>query len=212
MDLESNLMNAYQTAYELACKSLMEKDAEEISLNTNAVYNKDDNTLILKYLNQEYVVNCRTGEIIYKDVQSPVTTTVKVLILHYLLNSKITPLSGKLISFKEIRGGGAIYYQTFQKRAIHPLVKTFADDIDGFYKAAAKFQGIKENYGHASITMKIFPLVPVTYVIWQGDDEFPPSGTILFDEAITNFLPGEDIVLAASFGVYALMQAKGNGQ
>jgi hypothetical protein len=54
--------------------------------------------------------------------------------------------------------------------------------------------------------LKVFPFVPVTYVIWQGDEEVADSGTILFDESITSYLPAEDIVLAASFGTYALME------
>jgi hypothetical protein len=205
VEMESNLMNAYQTAYEMACERLNKRDAEEISLHTNAIHNKETHTLSLKYLNTEYLVNYNTGAIHAAGSQNPVTTTVKVLILHYLLHARITPLTGKLISFKEIPGGGSIYYQTFQKRAIHPFVMTYANDMDGLYRAAARFQGIKEGYGHASVSIRVFPLIPVTYVLWQGDDEFPASGTILFDESVTSYLPGEDIVLAASFGAYGLM-------
>ena len=51
----------------------------------------------------------------------------------------------------------------------------------------------------------MLPLVPVTCVVWAGDEEIPPSATILFDDSITSYLPVEDIVLAASYGVYALM-------
>lgn len=206
MEMESNLMNAYQAAYKMACERLVEADVEMMCLNTNAVYNNEDHTISLRYLNKGYIVNCTNGDVTYQESENPVTTTVKVLILHYLLHSRIVPLTGKLISFKEIPGGGAIYYETFQKRAINPLVKTFAGNIEGFYRAAEKFCGIKESYGHASVTINVFPLIPVTYVIWQGDDEFPASGTILFDETVASYLPGEDIVLAASFGVYALME------
>lgn len=206
MELESNLMNAYRTAYRMACEDFKQKDFEEISLNTNSVYDRSSHTLHLKYLNTGYEVDCSSGGIKYKDSNDEVTTTVKVLIAHYLLKAGIKPLSGKMISFKEIPGGGAIYYQTFQKRAILPLVKTFSNNLNGLYLAAEKLGGTRETYGHASVTIKVFPLVPVTYVVWQGDDEIPASGTILFDDTVTSFLPGEDIVLAASFGVYELMK------
>lgn len=207
MEMESNLMNAYQTAYEMACNSLKSKDIEEICLNTNAerIFG-EDSSVSLKYLDNNYVIDIRSGSVSFADSQNSVSTTIKVLLLHYLLHSKISPLSGRLISFKEISGGGAIYYQTFHKRAISPLVKAFSNNIEDFYKAAEKFSGMKETYGDASITLRVFPLIPITYVIWQGDDEFPASGTILFDESVTSFLPGEDIVLAASFGVYELIK------
>jgi len=74
-----------------------------------------------------------------------------------------------------------------------------------FKNAAEKLNGVKEDYGHLSYTINIFPLVPVTYVLWKGDEELPASGTILFDQAVTSFLPDEDIIMAASFGVYELM-------
>lgn len=206
MEMESNLMNAYLTAYEMACKELANRDIDDICLNTNANRISGEDALItLNYLASDYTINMKTGEITENGSDKQVSTTVKVLLLHYLLNAKISPLTGRMISFKEIPGGGAIYYQTFYKRAITPLIKTFSNDIDGFFNASEKLGGVRESYGDASVTLKIFPLVPVTYVLWQGDEEFPASGTILFDEKVTNFLPGEDIVLAASFGVYALM-------
>jgi hypothetical protein len=212
MELESNLMNAYLTAYTMGCEKLAKLDPEEVSLNTNTIYLKESNCISVKYLNKEYIVDCSNGEVSVKDSSEEVTTTVKVLIIHYLINSRIRPLTGNMISFKEITCG-AIYYDTFYKRAISPLIKTFSGRLDAFHKAAEVLGGIAEKYGNASRTIKIFPLVPITYVLWEGDDEMPATGTILFDKSITNFLPGEDIVLAASFGVYALMaQARGYGQ
>ena len=219
MEMESNLMNAYLMAYKIACDKLKECDYEEICLNTNGVYNSLNNYISLKYLNNIYDIDCISGEVILKhfdkavkatQATQTVTTTLKVLILHYLLSSKKTPLSEKLISFKEIPGGGAIYYQTFHKRAILPLIETFANNLKGFYSVAADLNGIREKYGHASVTINIFPLVPVTYILWQGDEEIPSSGTILFDNTVTNYLPVEDIVLAASYGVYEMIKLANN--
>lgn len=206
MEKESNLTNAYFIAYGLACEELRKSDWEQVALNSNAIFNRTENKLVVKYLNTDYIVNCLTGEVALSNSQDQVTTTVKVIILHYLLHSKVKPLSGRAISFKEVPGGGAIYYPTFQKRAIAPLVKTFEKKLDRFFTAADKLGGIKEKYGHASVTINILPLVPVTYVIWQGDEEVESSGTILFDETITSYLPVEDIVCAASFGTYELMK------
>ena len=206
MELESNLKNAYTAAYGIACDKLNKLDWEKVSLNTNSVFDSKEKSLLLKYLRREYRINCTTGEVTCESMTEDITTTVKVLILHYLINADIRPLSGKLISFREIRGGGAIYYQTFQKRAIQPLIKTFGQNAGRLYIAGEKLGGAIEKYGSAAVTIKIFPLVPVTYVIWQGDDEVPANATILFDNSVTNFLPGEDIVLAASFGTYELMK------
>ncbi|KPU43808.1 hypothetical protein OXPF_26680 [Oxobacter pfennigii] len=204
--MESNLMNAYLTAYKIACHQFKERSYEEIALNSNSTYDANKNSIQLKYLNKEYIIDCSTGEIYMAEGNSEVPVTVKVLILHYLLHSKSALLKGKTISFKEVQGGGAIYYQAFSKRAVAPMIKTFANNPEGLYKASERLDGTIEKFGHGSVTLKIFPMVPVTYVIWQGDDEVPPSGTILFDESVENFLPVEDIVLAASYGVYEMIK------
>ena len=38
-------------------------------------------------------------------------------------------------------------------------------------------------------------MVPITFVLWQGDAEFPPEGNILLDSTISHFLPAEDIIV-----------------
>ncbi|MCR4434786.1 MAG: DUF3786 domain-containing protein [Clostridiales bacterium] len=206
MEIGQNLKNSYLAAYAIACKELIDRDPEEISINTNAVYDREDGVLTVKYLNRDYSVNCHTGEVATQTVGEEVATTTKILILHYLLHSRIRPLSGNLVSFKDLRKGAAIYYPSFHKRAVVPLLKTFGNNLAGLFNAAYKLGGVKERYGHASVSIQVLPLVPVTYVLWQGDEEAPASATILFDDSVESFLPAEDIVCAASFGVYELIK------
>jgi hypothetical protein len=206
VEFESNLMNGYYEAYRVAINELTKKDLHEMCLNTNSVYDSLYNSICVKYLNKEYLVDCETGTVVQKDSEQEVSVTVKILILHYLINAGSRPLTGKMISFKEIPGAGKIYYQTFYKRSIEPLIKTFSNNFEAFINAVEKLNGEKEKYGHISATIKIFPMVPVTYVLWEGDDEVDASGTILFDESVTSFLPEEDIICAASFGVYEMIR------
>jgi len=193
-------------AYQMACEQFVKKDFQEIALNTKADFDPVLNRMSIEFLAGIYYVDCTTGDITSDSVCQEIAITVKILIMHYLLHSKLKPLSGKQISFREIPEGGAIYYEPFNKRAIVPLVKTFSSQIEGLYSACKKLGGHKESYGNASVSIKVFPLVPVTYVVWQGDEEVPASGTILFDATITHYLPVEDIVLAASFGVYEMIK------
>jgi hypothetical protein len=151
------------------------------------------------------------GEQLTQSTTSPgeeVSATVKVLLLHYLIYAGNKPLSGKLVSFRELKNGAAIYYPTFYKRAIAPLIKAFGDCIENLNLVSKKISGIKEKYGHASMTIRVLPMVPVTFILWEGEEDVPPSGTILFDSSIESFLPAEDIVVAGSFGAYELIRLK----
>jgi len=48
-------------------------------------------------------------------------------------------------------------------------------------------------------------MVPVALILWKGDDEFPPEGTILFDRNISHILSAEDIAWLAGMIIYPLL-------
>jgi hypothetical protein len=202
---ESNLVKAYQEAYRLACARLSRCRPEEVCQNSKAFYDETTQTFVITYFNVTCRVSRDGGTVRLSDAPGEPTVTEKTLILHYLTQAQPRPLSGRGISFREVPGGGAIYYPAFQKRALDPLVKQFAERIPAFRKAAAALGGRPERYGTASATLYALPLVPITYVLWQGDAELPASGAILFDATVAAFLPTEDIVLAGSYGTYKLI-------
>jgi hypothetical protein len=61
--------------------------------------------IVIEYLNQLYRVSIPNAEVLLADSLEDVPIKDKVLILHYLLSAKVTPISNRLISFKELPGG-----------------------------------------------------------------------------------------------------------
>ena len=43
-----------------------------------------------------------------------------------------------------------------------------------------------------AVTINAFPRVPVTLVLWRGDDEFPPEGNLMFDSTVPDYLTSDD--------------------
>jgi len=58
-----------------------------------------------------------------------------------------------------------------------------------------------------SFTVNALPYIPLTFVLWQGDGEVPPSGNILFDETAAKWLCAEDLVVLAGLPVYEMLSA-----
>ncbi|MBA7672825.1 hypothetical protein ES703_81012 [subsurface metagenome] len=116
----------------------------------------------------------------------------KILILHYLTQAKGTPLANKMIAYQELPGGNH-YLPTFSKRAIKPLVGRFGQEPHRLVSAAEKLSGYRVDYGDAAVTINAFSRIPVTLVLWRGDEEFPPQGNIVFDASIYDYLSTEDI-------------------
>ncbi|MGR3319557.1 MAG: DUF3786 domain-containing protein [Candidatus Anammoxibacter sp.] len=203
---EKNLEGAYHKAYHLACEQLANRDPEDMASNTGSAFDKSNNVLKLKYMSGIYHIYYQDGKIVTPDGDVLKDTVLMTLLLHYLINENGGPITGTHISFREIPGGGAIYDSAYQKRVIKPLIETFGNNSGLLLETAKKFDGKKSNYGDVSVTVNVFHSVPVTYIIWFGDEEFSPSATILFDESISSYLPVEDIVIMAGLATYTLIK------
>jgi hypothetical protein len=148
--------------------------------------------ITVEYLNRQYQVTLPDIEISMKDSKEAVPLRDKILILHYLIQAKGTPLSNKTITYKELPEG-LIYFPTFVKRAIKPLTDHFGKEPHRLINVAKILGGRKAEYGDAAVTINAFHRVPITLVLWQGDEEFRPEASILFDSTIADYLTTEDI-------------------
>ena len=185
----------YELAYKLACEQLAEiGDIEQQCLKSGARCQVMDSkkVIIIQYLNQSYLVTVPEIEISLTDSGDEVPIRDKVLILHYLTSAKGTLATNKLITFKELPGG-ANYFPAFYKRAIKPLLDYFGKEPHLLVAAAEKLGGHKADYGDVAVTISAFSRVPITIVLWQGDEEFAPQGSIIFDATVSDYLSTEDI-------------------
>jgi len=134
-----------------------------------------------------------------------VTLVTKIVLLHYINNASGIPLSGEKIAYGDIPS--CMHYEpVFTKRVLKPLQNAFGYDKYAFLDAGLTLGGKKEEFGDASFTLFAFPKVPITYVLWEGDEEFPPSAKALFDPSITGYLPLEDIVVVSKLAASRILK------
>jgi hypothetical protein len=187
--------HGYELAYKLAVEQLTRiDDIEQQCRQSGARYVEIDSqpVIIVDYLNQSYQVTLPQVDITVVDSQEEVPIRDKVLILHYLILARGTPIANKMITFKELPEGGN-YFPTFSKRTIEPLLDHFGQEPQRLVDAAAKLGGYKADYGDVAVTINAFRYVPITLVLWEGDEEFAPAGSIIFDASISDYLSAEDI-------------------
>ena len=199
----------YGLAYKLAGEQLAKIDnIKQHWLKSGARYETIDakNAIILEYLNRSYQVTLPDIEISLLNSEETVSLKDKILILHYLTQAKGTPASSKMITYKELPEG-ANYFPTFYKRAIKPLVDHFGREPQRLMGAAEKFGGQKAGYGDLAVTINAFSQVPITLVLWRGDEEFSPEGNILFDSTISDYLSTEDISVLCEIIVWRLVKS-----
>jgi len=194
---QKNYEYAYDLAYKLACEQLARiDDIEQQCRKSGAQYQVVDSrkTIIIQYLNQSYLITLPHIEISLVDSAEKVPIREKVLILHYFISAKGTPAANRLITFRELPEG-SVYSPTFSKRTTKPLLDHFGKEPHLLVDAGGKLGGHKADYGDTAVTINAFSRVPVTIILWQGDDELAPQGNILFDATISDYLPTEDITV-----------------
>ncbi len=195
MPVKNNYEYGYELAYKLACEELAKlDDVEEQCSKSDAGYQvvNSKKMIMIKYLNQSYQITLPDIEISLTNSEEEVPLKDKILILHYLTQAKGTPASNESITYKELPEG-ASYFPTFCKRAIKPIVDHFGNEPQLLVDTAAKLGGQKVDYGDVAVTINAFSRVPITFVLWRGDEELPPEGNIMFDNTISDYLSPEDI-------------------
>ena len=192
---QRNYEYGHELAYKLACEQLTQLDnIDQQYLRSGARCQVIDSqkTIILEYLNKSYQITLPDIGISLIDSEQEVPIRDKILILHYFTQAKGTPITNKIIAFKELPKG-ANYFPVFSKRAIKPLLDHFGREPERLIDAAEKLGGHRVDYGDVAVTINAFSYVPITLVLWRGDEEFAPEGNILFDSTISDYLSTEDI-------------------
>ena len=203
--------HSYEFAFELAKTDIQERDLGELAIRAGVDYRQG--VLVVPFLNRECTVRVgqETVEVLdEKGDEAPVW--LAIVVLHYLLTATGEQLTGKLADFRQLVGGEA-YLSVFSARAVNRLVRSFGNDAASLLKVGLALGGKELDRGDVALEMPVLPRVPVTLILWEGDDEFPPNANIVFDSSINGYLPTEDVVVICQELVTLLQsEVETNGQ
>lgn len=200
----------YQMSFDMAAKKLADQDFGQLAQRAGATAEGDG--LRLHYYGRPVRVGKSPVSVDHLDDGPEIPLAEKALILHYLVNADGTAPTGQWITYREVESG-EFYWSAFVKRAKAPLVSFFGERPKLLDQLAPLVGG--EGPGHsgdASAIIRALPNAPIMLVIWEGDDEFPADGNVLFDSSIEHYFSTEDIALAAGLPIYKMMALARNQQ
>lgn len=200
---------ANECAYQLACQKLAEiTDIKQQCRNSGTRYQEVDSTkkIFIQYLDLSYQITFPEVTISVEGSTEDVPVKDRLLILHYFLSAKGTPLANKLVTFRELPEG-KVYSPTFDKRTSQPLLDCFGRNPQLLLGAARVLGGKEADYGDTAVTINAFSRVPITIVLWRGDDEFSAQSSVLFDTTISDYLPTEDITILCEVITWRLIRS-----
>ncbi|MBS3946958.1 MAG: DUF3786 domain-containing protein [Dethiobacter sp.] len=186
----------YRPTLDQARRELAAGDPQEKAAHSGCHFEPARPAFFVTMLNHPFTVSYPNGEIKYLDSNLEPHFSCQILMLHYLSRADGTPLSHRYIPYRQLAGGGS-YDRAFQKRAVQPLAEMFgACPEEMLPAAAAPLGGLP--YGQGNVTgmlLYLFPRVPLLYLVWPGDEEFPARSSILFDATANHYLHTEDLAV-----------------
>jgi len=193
--MELTKQKNYQQTFDLACETIKRMNLEERAEKAGAGYQKTENgeEVTFHFFSEPYQIQFPLIEFTSSSKKT-ISLVTRILLLHYLLRADGTPLTGKWVGYKDIPGG-LLYASVFARRVTDPLVRKFGESAKWFREIGMALGGSNGGIGDASFVIQAFPYLPVQYVLWEGDEEFPASVQILFDASVDHYLSLEDIVV-----------------
>jgi len=205
---QRNYQYSYEQALKIAAKRMADADIERQCRNAAAELVEGKKAVILDYLSQPCRITLPELEVTPLAPELSIQPREKLLILHYIINADGSPPGSNKLTYKEIPGG-ATYFPTFHKRAIKPLLDNFGQQPQRLLDAATALAGQPAEYGDVSVTIDAFKKVPLTFVLWRGDEEFAAEGSLLFDSNICGYLSAEDVTVLCEIIAWRLVKAAG---
>ena len=150
-----------------------------------------DETLVIRALGREFAMKPE-GEI---STQGHITPWIKILLLHYVRIHGQAPLSGKWVSYAELRSG-MVKALSFLRECEEPL-RDLLDREFGAVSGILQKLGAEKRGGFSAKNawhLYLLPKVPVLILYWPQEDEFASKVSILFDSTADRFLDAESLM------------------
>ncbi len=116
-----------------------------------------------------------------------ITNDEKIVTLQYLTYASGLPLRGEELSFLKLRGG-QLHWHPFQSEALKPLAQRYGSNTAEFLSRGQRYGGKPVEHGDAALVIPVYPRLPLTYILWEGEEEFEPRAVVLFDAVSETYL------------------------
>ena len=116
---------------------------------------------------------------------------VELLALVYLLKARPAGLVGEMIGTAQLRD--AQFFQGPHLLDTDRLIRRYGSDAGAFAAAARRLGGRPLEMADAAFELRPFPRIPLYYLLWEGDEEFSPRLSILFDRSVETHFAADAI-------------------
>ena len=165
-------------------------DPEEMSARCGLPW--DGSVFTVRLLGKHYTLShpdlTITGE-------RPVTNPERILFLRYLLDGRAAAASGRFLAYQEFPWG-EVYLQQFTGRCIKRFAFSYGSCPEKLEQIMARLPAKRCPQSDAGWDVELMPGLTMRFLLWLGDEEFPPNGQILFSDNFRYAFTAEDLANA----------------
>jgi len=202
-EVKSNLVNVPISHWE----DLASTDLTSVCRRSLATLGKDSH-IAVRFLNMDLVVDLekrKIGHMRHHHWHDLDNSLLELMTLVYLLNARNESPVEDLISVNGLKD--ALFFQGAHDLPTSPLIERFGYDLERFKAASSRIEGVPVEHGDAAFRFSAFPKIPLHYILWEGDEEFEPNFSILFDRSIEKHLAADAILGTVNLVTGALLNA-----
>ncbi|GHV89300.1 hypothetical protein AGMMS50267_16600 [Spirochaetia bacterium] len=176
-------------------------DPQEIAQRCGLLFDKTASAFSLRLMGTEYRAAFPEFEVRDSADKPGLNPYEQILIIRYLCEGKYFPPQGKQLSYNEIPWGN-VYYRNFEGRCLKRLAYTFGNDLEGLRRIMEEGRAANGAWhlnaeplpqGDAGYRFEFLNGLYMSIILWAGDDEFPPSAQMLFDDNFVFAFTAEDL-------------------
>ena len=176
-----------------------EADPKEIAERLGISYDEEQKYFTLKFLGTVYQISWPDFQVSHEADDMgfyplETMTYARTLTIRFLLNGAEASGTGKFKTYREMPWG-EVYLRQFDGRCIKRLAFSYGNRIKDYQAIMEHMHCVPVKHGDIAYQMEIFPDYMVQLLLWEGDDEFPPSSQILFSDNFPISFQAEDMAV-----------------
>lgn len=176
-----------------------ESDPKEIATRLGISYDEEQKYFTLKFLGTVYQISWPDFQVSHEADDMgfyplETMTYARTLTIRFLLNGAEASSTGKFKTYREMPWG-EVYLRQFDGRCIKRLAFSYGNRIKDFQAIMEHMHCVPVKHGDIAYKLEIFPDYLVQMILWEGDDEFPPSSQILFSDNFPISFQAEDMAV-----------------
>ena len=163
----------------------------------------DGKELTVTLLGRQFAISHPTYAIRALDGGPIPPLATQTFLLRYLLECKDTLWGGQWKTFREMPWG-EMYIQPYTGRVLTRAAFTLGTRIGKFRAAGEKMGAEPVPHGDAGFRFTLVGGYEMQILVWEGDEEFPPSAQVLYSDNFAEGFAAEDRVVAGDILISTL--------